>query len=220
MDGDDPTRQAKEPSAAEGDRWLRWRRGMAAAQAGDSAAYHRLLEELLPEVRRLVRARLADAAMADDVVQEALLSIHRARHTYRPERPFAPWLRAVVRNASIDALRQQRRRGSREVISDGLDATAAQTDAVGDALARIERAEISPELSAALAALPAKQRQALELVHFEGLSVAEAALRAGITPGALKVRVHRGTRALRARLTAGPDSPRRAAGSPVRDRLP
>jgi RNA polymerase sigma factor (sigma-70 family) len=219
MDGDDPTHKATHPGA-EGDRWTRWRRGMAAAQAGDSAAYHELLAELLPEVRRLVRARLADAAMADDVVQEALLSIHRARHTYRPERPFGPWLRAVVRNASIDALRQQRRRGSREVISDGLDATAAQTDAAGDALARIERAQISPELSTALAALPAKQRQALELVHLQGLSVAEAALRAGITPGALKVRVHRGTRALRARLAGGPDSPPRAAGPPLRDRLP
>ena len=56
---------------------------------------------------------------------------------------------------------------------------------------------LSPELSDALDALPAKQREAVELLHIEQLSVIEAAERAGTSRGALKVRAHRGYTALR-----------------------
>ena len=55
---------------------------------------------------------------------------------------------------------------------------------------------MAPELAAALEALPESQREAVRLVQIEGLSVAEAALRAGVSAGALKVRAHRGYRAL------------------------
>jgi RNA polymerase sigma-70 factor (ECF subfamily) len=62
------------------------------------------------------------------------------------------------------------------------------------------REALSPELSEALVALPPGQRQAVELLQVQGLTVAEAAVRAGVSPGALKVRAHRGYRAMRARL--------------------
>ena len=60
--------------------------------------------------------------------------------------------------------------------------------------------ELAPELRRALEELPATQREAVELIQLRGLSVAEAALEAGISPGALKVRAHRGYVALRKRL--------------------
>ena len=170
---------------------------MRAAQQGDEAAYQALLEELLVVVRRMVRARLADQEAAEDVVQVVLLSIHRARHTYQPERPFGPWLRSIVRNAVIDSLRARGRRVEREV---GIEAIDSLPDPEASALPQ-ERG-LSPELSRALAELPSKQREAVELIQVEGLSVAEAALRAGVSPGALKVRAHRGYRALRERLQA------------------
>lgn len=174
---------------------------MAAAQGaevGDAdarVAYEKMLSELLPVIRRMVRAKLFDPTYVEDVVQNALLSIHRARATYRPERPFGPWLRAVVRNALIDWFRESRRRSEREVITDVMEehAGAAPTN-------ELEAGQLSPELSDALEALPEKQREAVFLVQVEGLSVAEAALRAGVSTGALKVRAHRGYRALRARL--------------------
>jgi RNA polymerase sigma-70 factor (ECF subfamily) len=171
----------------------RWRAWMASAQQGDAQAYERLLRELLPALRAFARSRLTGPS-AEDVVQNALLSIHRARHTYRPERPFGPWWRAIARHAVIDFVRAQSRRGA-ELALDELDLPAPEPD-------REER-RLSPHLEAALAALPPGQRQAVELLHVEGLSVAEAALRVGITPGALKVRAHRGYRALRARLERG-----------------
>ena len=171
---------------------------MAAAQAGDALAYRKLLDELVPVVRRLVGARLSDPSAADDVSQNALLSIHRARRTYRSERPFGPWMRTIVRNAVIDSLREQQRRRKREVavehIDDWIDPAPKATPADG------AEHRLSPELSAALQALPASQREAVELIHIHELSVAEAAARAGVSPGALKVRAHRGYRSLRQRL--------------------
>jgi len=173
----------------------RWGRAMALAQAGDEAAYRRLLEELLPVVRRHVRAKIADAGDTEDVVQNALISIHRGRRTYRPEQPFAPWMRTIVRHCVIDWLRERGRRLGREVAVASPELFAGPSEP-GDA----SSSELSAPLVEALQELPASQREAVELIHVQGLSVAEAALRAGVSPGALKVRAHRGYRALRARL--------------------
>jgi RNA polymerase sigma factor (sigma-70 family) len=180
----------RERRAAREARWSEW---MASAQGGDAAAYQRLLADVLPAIRRQVGARLRDADACEDVVQNALLSIHRARHTYRPERPFGPWMRAIVRNAVVDALRERGRRAARETPLERPEAVPAPPALPPDG-------ELSPRLAAALRELPEKQRQAVELIHLEGLSVAEAALRARTSPGALKVRAHRGYRLLRLRL--------------------
>lgn len=169
---------------------------MIAAQAGDSATYEKLLLELLPFVRREVAGRVREPAERDDIVQNVLISLHRARHTYRSEHPFVPWLRAVVRNASIDWLRARGRRSRHEWGGDLDDLPEPSVEAPLPG----EEA-LSPELEGALASLPTSQRQAVELLHVEGLSVAEAAERVGVSPGALKVRAHRGYRALRVLLS-------------------
>jgi RNA polymerase sigma-70 factor (ECF subfamily) len=181
---------AREPNR-DSEQWGAW---MAAAQAGDAQAYDRLLRALLPRLRAFVMSRLGDAAAAEDVVQNVLLSIHRARHSYRPERPFAPWLWAIARNAVIDAHRQRAGRARREVAVEDLEAVAppVEPDEIGESL--------SPALRGALEALPPTQREAVELLHLKQLSVAEAALQVGVTPGALKVRAHRGYKAMRIRL--------------------
>ena len=163
---------------------------MRAAQEGDGQAYEALLLELLPFVRALVRERMGrDPAATEDVVQEVLLSIHTARHTYRPERPLRPWVRAIARNAVIDWSRWRTRR--REVTLEGIElADPRGHEPSGNG-------RLSPSLERALASLPDGQRQAVLLLKVQGLSVAEAALRAGISPGALKLRAHRGYLALR-----------------------
>jgi RNA polymerase sigma-70 factor (ECF subfamily) len=168
-----------------------WRAWMIAAQAGDAHVYERLLLELLPHARRQVARSVADRAAQEDVVQNALVSLHRARHTYRPERPFGAWFHAIVRNAVIDWARARGRRLRREVPLDGDGAPEPSVDPASGA------ETLSPQLERALAALPAAQREAVELIHLEGLSVAEAAARAGVSRAALKVRAHRGYRALR-----------------------
>jgi RNA polymerase sigma factor (sigma-70 family) len=177
-------------SSDEGE-WAAW---MAAAQDGDGEAYDRLLRAILPRVRSLVASRLGDRSSVDDVVQNVLLSIHQARHTFRPERPFGPWMRAIARNAVIDAQRARTSRGRREVPLEDLEVQADTVDPIDSF------EELSPGMSQALADLPPTQREAVELLHVRQLSVAEAAERVGVTPGALRVRAHRGYKALRARL--------------------
>lgn len=181
-DTSEEIRPDSEPELSE---WMR------AAQAGETEPYRLLLKAIEPRMRAMVRSRISDGAAAEDVIQNALLSIHRGRATYRPERPFIPWMRAIVRNSIIDYFRERKRRSERETIlpveqwPDRSDEHRPQDEA------------LAPELQAAIAALPEKQREAVTLVQVDGLSVAEAALRAGISPGALKVRAHRGYRALR-----------------------
>ena len=169
-----------------------WRVWMTAAQRGDAIAYELLLHALVPALRGFVRRRLADPSAAEDVVQAVLLSIHRARHTWRAERRFGPWWRAIARNAVIDAARRRGHRAAREVPL-AADHEVFAADWAPDAATE----ELSPELRGALEQLSPTQREAVELLHVEELSVAEAAARAGTTPGALKVRAHRGVAALR-----------------------
>jgi len=179
------------------EREARWRGWMIAVQAGEAPAYEKLLSELIPYLRRFVQRRLLDASAAEDVVQNILISIHRARGSYRAERRFTPWLHAIARNAIIDQARRHARRSRREV---SLEAEGVAEPSIGPA--EPSRARLSPELEGALSALPDAQREAVELIHLHGYSIAEAAARVGATQAALKVRAHRGYRALRAHIEA------------------
>lgn len=172
---------------ADSERDERWRQWMIAAQGGDAERYQRLLEELLPFVRGIARGRLRDADAADDVSQEVLLRIHTARHTYRPERALLPWVRTITRNAVIDHARRRGR--SREVALE-------HAGDLRDPRAEVQRS-LSPGLERILGTLPDSQRQAVLLLKVEGLSVAEAAERAGVSSGAIKLRAHRAYRTLR-----------------------
>ena len=184
----------------------RYRAWMASAQGGDSAAFERLLTALLSSLRSFVRSRLRDDAAIEDVVQNVLFSVYKARHTYRPERPLGPWLRAIARNAVMDAHRDRTRRARREVPLQDAGPVAAPEPRRPDAA-------LSSAMVEALSALPDGQREAVELLHVKGLSVAEAARKVGISPGALKVRAHRGYRALRVLLATSELSPRAARKS-------
>lgn len=191
----------RQPARGDAEREARWGAWMAAAQQGDARAYEALLRDLRPVLRDYVRQRI-DEPGAEDVVQTVLLSLHRARHTYRHEQRFAPWLFAIARNAVTDAWRRQGSRRGREEPLPEDDALPA-----GAHPARLRPEDGRPggalparDLERALARLSPIQREAVVLLHLEGLSVSEAALRARVSPGALKVRAHRAYRALRALL--------------------
>ncbi|MBL6454150.1 sigma-70 family RNA polymerase sigma factor [Belnapia sp. T6] len=178
---------------AEGE-WEGW---MAAAQAGDAAAYDRLLRAALPLLRAVARRRIINAAEAEDAVQDALLTIHRLRHSYEPARPIRPWLVAICERRAIDRLRRQSRRGGRESPIEDWHETLATPGANQG-----EERVASAELRAAVAELSEAQRTALGLAKLEGLSLAEASARSGMSVGALKVATHRAVKALRRRLGA------------------
>jgi RNA polymerase sigma-70 factor (ECF subfamily) len=180
----------------------RWSGLMAAAQAGDARAYEALLRECLPLLRAICRSRLRDPAEAEDAVQDALLTLHRVRHTYDPARPFQPWLSAIAERRSIDRGRRRGRGAAREA---GIEAAGdiAAPDPGADAALDGRRA--AERLRAAVAELPPAQRTALRLAKIEDLSLAEASARSGMSVGALKVATHRAMNALRRRFGAGGD---------------
>ena len=161
---------------------------MARAQAGDREAYRALLEEISPIVLGWLRRWLTDAEDLADVYQDTLVHLHRARHTYDPARAFEPWLYAIARNAAADHGRRRRRRRTWETAVDDLPEIPMEEQA------------FEPALADALRALPRPQREAFTMLKLEGLSVGAAAERAGVSPGALKVRAHRAYKALRALL--------------------
>lgn len=166
---------------------------MASAQNGDRQAYEDLLTRVSRLVRAFVRRRVGDIGWADDVVQESLVALHRARHTYDPSRPFAPWLYAIAQNRLVDALRAQRRRLLREV----------HAEAAWPELGRRpeqERHALNQDLRRAVADLPDNQRRVIELLKFEELSVREVAAKLGMSESNVKVTAHRGYRALRRRI--------------------
>jgi RNA polymerase sigma-70 factor (ECF subfamily) len=176
-----------------------WSALMAAAQDGDGQAYERLLRACAPFVRALARRSIADADRIEDVVQETLLTMHRVRQTYDPRRPFQPWLAAIASRRTIDALRRRGRIGAHETA----DERAYETFADPAANKQLDAHAASEEARALLDALSPAQRQALELVKVQELSLAEASAASGQSVGALKVNVHRALKVLRARWPGG-----------------
>ncbi len=170
---------------------------MRATQEGDAAAYARLLAAVTPIIRQMAARRWTGTEGADDVVQDALLSLHQVRHTYDPSRPFLPWLMAIARNRLADIQRRQARRAKGEVAVDVL----AETFSGGEAKPAIERLADAEELGRALARLPPRQRQAVELLRLKEMSLKEASAASGMSIAALKVSMHRAMKALRAMLT-------------------
>jgi RNA polymerase sigma-70 factor (ECF subfamily) len=172
----------------------RWSSLMAAAQDGDQHAYQSLLREILPLLRGICRSRLRDPSEAEDAVQDTLLTLHRVRATYDPARPFRPWLVAIAEHRALDRDRQRGRRAAREAPIE--EAAAIAAPAGEDA----ESAAAAAHLRRAIADLPPAQRTALSLTKIEDLPLADAAIRSGMSVGALKVATHRAVRTLRRRL--------------------
>lgn len=172
---------------------------MRSVQAGDRTAYVRLLGELTPLLRRAIRRRSPLALTpedAEDVLQEVLLSLHVARATYDPDRPFLPWIMAIVHNRLVDGTRRRMRRDRNEVAVERPPETFSP-----DGANTWEEGYGDPEaLRCALDGLPRGQREAIELVKLRELTLKEASSASGMSIGALKVAVHRGMKALRVTL--------------------
>lgn len=161
--------------------------------AGDGAAYHRFLGDLSGHLRAFLRRRLA--RMPDDVedlVQETLLAVHNQRHTFDAAQPLTAWVHAIARYKLVDFLR---RRSRRDLLTEPLD---DELDVLSSAEA--DAAEARRDLARLLEALPERQRMPIVYVKIQGLSVIEAARLTGMSASAVKVAVHRGLKALAAKI--------------------
>jgi RNA polymerase sigma-70 factor (ECF subfamily) len=165
---------------------------MCRAQLGDQRAYDELLHLLAREARGFVGRRVGWADWIEDVVQEVLLTVHRARRTYDPARPFGPWFYAILNSRLIDVLRSRKRVSTREVLDDEVLAAQPAPDRPRP------DSDVSETLARAVAALPRVQREVVSLMKYEDLSVREIAVRLGMSEAAVKTTAHRGYKGLRA----------------------
>lgn len=163
---------------------------MVRGLGGDAAAHNDLLRALSPLLRGFYRRRMAGQEDdIEDLVQETLIAVHQRRATYDPARPFIGWLFAIARYKMIDSFRRQGRfcpiEGLEEIlVAEGFeDASNARSD-----IARL------------LEAIPPKQAAVIRATRIDGLSTAEAAARHAIGESDVKVSVHRGLKALAARV--------------------
>lgn len=165
------------------------------ALAGDNGAYGEFLTRAGARVRAYCHRRLtAYPDDVEDLVQETLLALHNQRHTYRPTQPLTPWLHAIARYKLIDLLRVRMPRSAAEVEID--DESGDQALHASDGAA----AEARRDLAQLLAALPDRFRLPIVHVKLEGLSIAETSSRLGMSESAVKIGIHRGLKALAAKV--------------------
>lgn len=165
-------------------------------QDGDMGAFEELYAALSPPLGRYLRSLTRNATMADDLLQETFLQLHRARKTYTPPRPLKPWAYAIARHVFLMARRSAGRRAKHE--------TTAPVE--------LPEHPVSPEVETlgdqdlvrkALERVAKDHREALALHHLSGLSFKEVGRVLGISEGAAKVRAHRAMAALREMLGVG-----------------
>lgn len=166
-----------------------WGRLMRLALDGDALAYRTLLGAIAPHLRNTVRRVLSRSgrgtADLEDIVQEILLAVHVKRATWDRSLPFMPWLNAVARYKTIDALRRAGIRG--EVELDGLADTLAAPEGQEDHTLDSKRI---------LQALEARQRDIVEQIMLMGRSAAEVGSALGMSEGAVRVALHRSLKKL------------------------
>jgi len=174
---------------------------MSAAQAGDRAAYENLLRASTPFIKMVARRQGVPADFVDDVVQETLLTVHRVRQSYDPSRPFTAWLRTIAQRRAIDVVRNQGRNFRREIYEPL--AFENHSDPAGNPEDEADQVDRRSILDTVVATLPTRQREAVEQLALNENSLADAAVATGLTPGALKVNLHRALSTLRARIKIG-----------------
>jgi RNA polymerase sigma-70 factor, ECF subfamily len=165
---------------------------------GDDGAFAEVYDEIAPRLFRFALRQLRGRAAAEDIVQETLLQIHRARDRFASGAPVLPWAYAIARRLIIDASRRSSRGalGASEAKEREREREEPSAAASPEEALHLKRSEAA--LQRELAHLPSAWRAAFELLKLEQLSVAVAAQVLGITEGMVKIRAHRATKALRA----------------------
>jgi RNA polymerase sigma-70 factor (ECF subfamily) len=170
-------------------------------QSGDDGAFHELIRRHERRVFRLLFRMMGNREEAEDVAQEAFLSLHRHGHRFRREARFSTFVYRVAANAALNRRRtlgRNRNRVSELKVSQeaGFDLPPAPRDPEDAAVG----AEAQERVQRALLELPDDLRVAVLLYDIEGQSYQEVARALGIPEGTVKSRIHRARSALRIQL--------------------
>lgn len=164
---------------------------MKSYQNGDRQAFECLFEELHPKILQYLASKAWDRTVAEDLLQETFLQIHRSRATYQPGKPVLPWIFGIARYVFLMYLRSSKKeRGRKRQLEPELfEEIPVPPEVEGlfsEDLVRSALRQVSPE-----------KREPLLLHHVWGFSFREVAGLMGIGRSAAKVRSHRAMEELR-----------------------
>ena len=171
-------------------------------QEGDPTAVENLVARLSPALLRFLSAPNLARDVAEDVVQDFWLRLHRSRHTYRASEPVLPWMYAIARHTALDSYRRRRRVQSRELTVETMPETPYRYRPARPSDSGVMRA---------LDRLPEGQREVVLMLKVTGMSLEEVARAMSTSVGAIKQRAHRAYRQLRVLLEADQAGPARVA---------
>ena len=166
---------------------------MRLALQGDGRAYDALLKQSVALLRPYLAKYLRSTDEVNDVLQEILLSIHRAKHTYDGDRPFRPWVFAIAKFRLKDYFRRR--------YSDKLLNAFDISDVENILTQPVTTEGLSYEhIRGEVEQLPSKQATILKLMHEDGYTAKEVGSRIGMKESAVKVAAHRAYKILREKL--------------------
>ena len=169
------------------------------ARAGDADAFAIVYNRHAAAAYGLARRMVRSPSAAQDVVQEAFLSLWRTDSYCAEKGSLRTFLLGIVRNRAIDVLRRDLRRSARESSDDMVMSHLPAADCTD---VEFERRETEHLLRSALSSLPDPQHRAIELAYFGGLTHTEIALRLNEPVGTIKGRIRLGLEKLRAEIDA------------------
>jgi RNA polymerase sigma-70 factor, ECF subfamily len=197
---------------------------VASVAGGDAAALAELYDRHADAIYRTAFRRLGDRQLAEEILQDTYLALWNRAELYDPTAgSLLAWLSTIARNRAIDRMRAIGRRPAAIPLSAmtsdddgddrGLERALGSGGALGTALAPldpeqyVDAGELRDQVRAALDAIPANERQALELAYYEELTQSEIADRLGWPLGTVKTRTRRGLMRLRQSLVGilGPE---------------
>lgn len=162
---------------------------------GDVGAFEVIFDRHADAAYSLAHRVCGRRAMAEDAVQEAFLSLWRARNRFDPARgSVRAWVASAVRNRAVDALRAERAKAGKDVQDDDAVERVAAAHRTEE---EVQRRDDRREIRGALDALPAEQRLVIELAYFGGLTHTEIAQKLSLPPGTVKGRMRLGLSRMR-----------------------
>lgn len=164
---------------------LDWDQLAKASQTGDKKAYNQLLKEIYPYIQNVLYPTLANADWVDDLTQNILISVHKSLNTYAADRPFKPWLHAIINFRRADFLRKHYSKKKDKQMP--YDEALLEKQYVTDPAHAGEYKDIEKQL----ADLPEKQRDVFVKMKIKGYSAKEIAEEMDMTESAVKVSAHR-----------------------------
>src|SRR5256885_7969248 len=168
---------------------------MHLVRAGDAQAFEIVFDRHSGAAFSLAYRMCGRQAMAEDIVQEAFVSLWRSGARYDATRgSVRTWVLSVVRNRAIDAFRRESAKGGRDVAEEGI---AERMPAPQLTDTEVERRDEARQVRKALVELPPDQRQVIELAYFGGFTHSQIANMLELPSGTVKGRMRLGLSKMR-----------------------